>query len=260
MKLAVVIFIYSNGIKYINDLVLSLNNQTNFDFKVIIFNDDVIQPGIYFQKLKLEYTIINLLSKSPMDLRYEGLELLKFQKFDYYIFQDCDDLMDFNRVEVIRNLSKKYKLISNDLTLINSSGKIISEKIWKTRLNKKIFTYREIQNSNFVGLGNTSFNSKLLNYIPIKPKINLTAVDWHLFYSILKESKVKGFFSSNTTTLYRQHDENSIGIIDNSNSCHIIETRKTFFNLCDIDEDLLEKNDIKQIKNHNNFPFWWELK
>lgn len=260
MRIAVIIFIYESAVKYFNDLSISLNIQTNKDFEVIFFNDNVREPNKYFSCLNMSYSIRNLSSKTPIELRYEGLMELINDNFDYYIFQDCDDFLDKNRVEIVTCLASTYKLISNDLTLVDESGQILDDFIWKKRLNKRIFTHENLESFNFVGLGNTSISKSLLKYLPSKPLDNFEAIDWYIFYNILKESKAIGYFTSETAIFYRQHPENTIGALNSNKLEQIIKTRKKFNDLIGFSTQLKDiKLSLPKSKKHS-FPFWWELK
>lgn len=261
MSFKVVVFIYKSASKYFNSLIFTLNNQTELDFEVILFNDDVNDPNSRFSNLKMSYQIIDLTSKFPQDLRFEGLKILKKFKNSFFIFHDCDDLMMINKVELIKKISSNYMLVANDLTTINEFGLDISKHIWRLRFEKNEFEYHQILNYNFVGLGNTSLHSELLNFLPEKPNVKLNAVDWFVFYKILESSKAVGYFTSETTTLYRQHSENTIGIANGNYIDKIIETRNQFYNLIGLDvEKKIYLDDSLPEQKTNNFPFWWELK
>lgn len=259
MIFKVVIFIYDSASIYFNSLISSLNSQTDLKFEVILFNDNFKDANLFFSELKMNYQTINLNSESPQDLRFEGLEILKNQKNSFFIFQDCDDLMELNRVEIIKRFSSKYKVVVNDLTTINENGFQINKNIWKSRLYQKEFGSDDITEYNFVGLGNTAIECDLLNYLPKKPKNKILAVDWYLFYYILKNSKATGYFTSETTTLYRQHIDNSIGIADEIAKKKIIETRNVFFNIIGIEKPFNYENSSIPSSSKYKFPFWWEL-
>ncbi len=255
-----VTFVYDKATIFLDRLVNSINSQTDIDFSVIVFNDNVDNPEIYFSKLNFNYTIVKLKSNNPQDLRYEGLDFLKTTKFDYFVFQDCDDELDNRRVEVVKKLSINYQLITNDLTIIDNESNIIDNYIWRNKINNRIFDYKDIENYNFVGFGNTSLSYELLRYLPKIPSIDIIAVDWYLFYSILKKSKTIGFFTSKTTTLYRQHFENTIGIAKDEMLSKILKVRDDFHSLIGVNINKTITDFEIPLKIKNQYPFWWELK
>ena len=261
IKAAVVIFIYEASSKYFTSLVNSLNNQSVSAFEVIIFNDDVIMPINYFKKLKVKYQIFDLLNDSPTGIRFQGFKILKNLNFDIYIFQDCDDELSVSRVKEVTLLAKRYHIIVNDLDLIDVFSNVNELKIWKNRFsNKSTFKYGDIINYNFVGLGNTTIHKYLLDFFPSRPKVDISAMDWYIFYSVLKSTLITGFFTSSCSTQYRQHPNNEIGIADINKLKQIIETKNSFNSLIGIDNIFQDSTKFKlPIKKSNHFPFWWEL-
>ena len=57
------------------------------------------------------------------------LKKIKKLKYKNYIFQDADDLMKSNRVEISKNLLRKHNVIINDLDIYG--GKIINNYLSK---------------------------------------------------------------------------------------------------------------------------------
>lgn len=260
MTFRVILFIYKSAAKYFEALINSLNNQLDLNFEVIIFNDDFNNAISVFSKLKMDFQVVNLISKTPLDLRLEGLERLKSFKNSFFIFQDCDDLLDISRVKVVKQFASYYNLVSNDLTLITENENTVSSKIWRDRIDKFEFTSNNLLEYNFVGFGNTSFHCDLLDYIPDKPTNNLLAADWYVFFNLLRESKITGYFTSNTVTFYRQHEENIIGVPNQSSIKKSIEIRNTFFFAIGLEnyKKLSLQYKLPEYSSHN-YPFWWEL-
>lgn len=260
-KIAIVIFVYEASSKYFNSLVNSINNQSVSTFEVIIFNDDVNEPNKYFNKLKVKHRIFNLSKDTPTGIRFQGFEILKNLSLDIFIFQDCDDELSRSRVNDVSLMAKKYQLIVNDLDLIDVYSNIYELKIWKNRfLDKPTFVFDDILNHNFIGLGNTTIHKSLLEYLPSCPKFDIAALDWYIFYSVLKNSLINGIFISTCSTYYRQHPNNEIGIADVDKLNQIIKIKNTFNSLISSNDVLQDSKKFKlPIKKPNHFPFWWEL-
>jgi hypothetical protein len=261
-KFAIVVFIYKQATVYFKSLIDSINKQTNLDFDIIIFNDDIENVEIYFRELNVHFVVYNLKKGNPCDLRFEGIIILSKLEYDYYIFQDCDDELSFNRFSKISQFSNQYSFIVNDLDIIDEESRPIDFNIWSKRLDGTIFTYKNIEKFNFIGLGNTALSKSLLNYLPAKPSIDVVAADWYIFYCILKASKVEGYFTSQCSTRYRQHATNSIGIADEGKIINIIRIKEVFYDLVNLkDEKITTHFDhfIVPLKQKNNYPFWWEL-
>jgi hypothetical protein len=262
-NIALVIFIYKNAIKYFDELIYSINCQSTTNFEVIIFNDDIQEPNVMFKNLKVPFMIIDIKNETPSGIRFKALKILSELNFDSYIFQDCDDCLSDNRIDVVINFLEKHQLVVNDLDIMTEASDIIDQKIWLNRFrNSQIFTYSDIENYNFVGLGNTSLSRNLLKFIPKPPNGDIIATDWFLFYSILKSSKIGGYFTSECTTLYRQHSDNTIGIADKKKIQKILALKINQYILTGLDSKINELDSVEFVlpKLHKHeYPFWWEL-
>lgn len=261
---AVVIFIYEKADKYFDDLIYSLNRQTTKNFEVLIFNDNVRKPKERFKNLLVPYKIYEINEDCPAGIRFKALKILSGLTYESYIFQDCDDCLSDNRVEVVNGILQNFNLVVNDLDIIDEHSIKIQQKIWNNRFQQsKIFNYLDIENYNFVGFGNTSLSRCLLNFLPSISTSNLVATDWVVFYFILKESKECGYFTSNCSTFYRQHSNNSIGIADESKVQDIIEVRRKHYKLVGLEDKINEHEESEfYLPEHHlhEYPFWWELK
>lgn len=263
-KSALVSFVYNDAIKYFDIFIENVNNQTTKKFDFIIFNDGVFDIEDKFKRLNVPLKIFDLSSKSLTEIRFEAINLLLNLEYESYIFQDCDDLMSRNRVAKSLSLLKFHELIVNDLDLIDAKSNLLNTKVWSSRFESdNRFNHLSIEEYNFVGLGNTTITKRLLKFIPVLPMEDLKAIDWYIFYSILKQSKVNGYFTSECTTQYRQHENNTIGIQGLSYIPDIIRVIMQQRSLVGLSLDFLDTNSFDfnlpeyQI---NKYPFWWELK
>lgn len=265
-KIALVTFIYPSVRKYLPSFVDYLNQQSIQECHLLIFNDGIETPDKWFGALKMPYRVITIKSTSPLEIRFEALNYLKETSFGKFIFQDSDDGLSANRVEVVDKLLDKYDLVVNDLDLMDSTGNIITQKIWSNRFKlRSEFKAEEILNYNFVGLGNTGIKKDILDYMPDKPNEFLIAVDWFLFFNMLRASKKAGYRTSECTTYYRQHSENTIGVPENSKLDNIKDARRLHFSamkwLVDLtDITQREENIIVPANKNHHYPYWWEIK
>jgi hypothetical protein len=86
-------------------------------------------------------------------------------------------------VKDVTFLAKKYQIIVNDLDLIDVYSNVYELKIWKNRFSyKSTFNYDDITNYNFVGFGNTTIHKYLLDFFPSRPNVDISAIDWYIFY------------------------------------------------------------------------------
>jgi glycosyltransferase involved in cell wall biosynthesis len=262
-KIALVIFIYEKANIYFDDLIKSINSQTSTNFEVIIFNDDVKDSYMKFRNLEEKYRVIEIKNETPTRIRFIALKMLSELNFDSYIFQDCDDCLSHNRIEVVTNCLEKYQLVVNDIDIMTEASEIIEHKIWLNRFSvSQIFGYSDIENYNFVGFGNTSITRDLLKFAPKPPIEDIVATDWYFFYSILNKSNIKGYFTSECTTLYRQHIANTIGVAGEDKIQKIIVSKRYHYKLIGLDYKI-NMFDLGEIvlpyKNKHEYPFWWEL-
>ncbi len=270
-KNVVVLFIYPNVESYLGPLVLSLNNQTSKEFRVMIFNDGLKSAELLFENLDINHQIINI-SGTIKEIRQKAFKLLEESDAETIIFQDPDDFMSNNRVEVCLNHLKSHSLVSNDLDLIDTNGNLIREGYWTDRLpNSFIFDFNFIKRFNIVGLGNTAIRKELLDNEILFSNDAIIALDWFIFYQLLEKSKAQGVFVNTCKTIYRQHESNEVGLGKfsserfqqalNVKTLHYRALNNLGYDL--IKESIeLEKININQeifFKiNNNKSLFWWE--
>jgi hypothetical protein len=270
-KNVVVLFIYPNVESYLEPLVLSLNNQTSKEYSVMIFNDGLKSAELLFENLDNNHQIINI-SGTIKEIRQEAFKLLKESDVGTIIFQDSDDFMSNNRVEVCLDYLKTYSLVCNDLDLIDTEGNLIREGYWTDRLsNSFIFDYNFIKKFNIVGLGNTAIRKELLDNEIQFSSDAIIALDWFIFYQLLEKSKEQGVFVNTCKTIYRQHQNNEVGLGEFSKKRlkHAINVKKAHYNALNnvgfhFENELneLEKINTNQENffkiNNNKSLFWWE--
>lgn len=263
---ALITFVYPNSEKYLYDFVTSINAQTALNFTLILFNDGIVELESKIKELKVNFLIFDM-NGTPQEIRFKALNKLQSLPFEFLIFQDSDDLMRDNRYETCYNYLLNYDIVVNDLDIISEKGKLIEQHYWKNRIeNNSILTCKTIENHNVIGLGNTAVKKDVLKFLPDEPSERLKAVDWFVFYSIMSKGNINAVFTSDTATIYRQHQENTIGTqtAGNNKSVFVQEVKdshyKALYYSNVISEMEYEKrknsNKVKETKKHN--PFWWE--
>jgi hypothetical protein len=273
--------IFKNNLKYFNDFLSSINDQTDKDFELYLFVDDIndIENHIKFKNLLIK---IFHISGSPFQIRIKALIEVSKYNITNIIFADTDDLLCPNRVEYSKKYLKEYSIICNDLNIIDINGSTISTSYWKNRLgNKFIFNSDFITDKNIIGLGNSAIKAKILRNSLVKLlKIN-DASDWLLFSVLSRRKKI--LFFTDACTDYRQHNGNiigkkrlnvdilvnllktkivhlnnisNLGILTKKNSIKADKSSKKYLSLIN-DLDLLEKN-VDHINSLNLNYFWME--
>lgn len=269
-NIAVVTYIYPSVIKYFDDLLLSIVNQTTKNFVLIIFSD-FITINQFGKPIPIEYKFI-MLKGTPIEIRFKSLDILRTLSFDKYIFIDADDTMSVNRISVVSDLLEKYPLVCNDLNLMNLKSEIYAESIWKIRFKNRIFTSDFIKDKNVVGFGCTSVSKELL-FHPCLFSGSPLVGDWFIFYQFLRTSGAEAAFTSDCQTNYRQYSDNQVGIkaVCNETISLALKVKKEhysaliglgFIELIEHYNNILyiEKNRKYQVINNNlpDYPFWWE--
>jgi|SRR5690606_21552229 len=265
---AVVTYIYPDGMIYFDSLLKSLCDQSNNDFDLIIFNDGVGTLNEDDEKLKnLNFGVrIFPMQGSIAEIRFESFEILKRLNYDGYIFQDVDDQMSINRVELCKELLSTNDVVVNDLKIVTEDGDLA---VWKERIKDlQIITLSDIRRSNIIGLGNTSIRRSILKQTPLRRSSLPKAVDWFVFYQILHRG-AKACFTGKCATIYRQHENNLAGmqkLVTKERLQHIIDVKKRHYSALSeigLEDFILELTELKNKQLNKNIlltknPFWWE--
>jgi len=270
MNISIVLYVYSGIEKYLDDLILSINNQTYKKFEVIIFNDNLENVNVLFKKLLFNSTIIEV-NGSPNEIRFNSLSHINTIGAKNIIFQDADDYMAENRIEENLKALRNYDLVVNDLSLVNEQSQIIKNTYWTKRLGNNFeFSEEFLRDKNIVGLGNTSIKKSLLIDARLSFSSLPLAFDWFLFYQIFRLNNLKALFITSTTTYYRQHQDNIAGIknLDFPRLKHVLNVKNAHYTALsnlgfNFKKEMYQLNEITVDKELNfNFEgciiFWWE--
>jgi len=214
MKAVLVTFVYPGVELFLADLLTSIAAQTNKDFDLILFNDGIDETqlrkivakfvGSYVVKIVASYG-------EPPKIRQRAISYLQVEGYDYAIWVDADDFIESNRVEVTLRELKRFDIVINDLHIVDASGSLIECHYLSNRIKaNQLVSYKDIERLNFIGFSNSAVNLNKINFEIIIPN-NIIAVDWFLYYVLLK-NKLTAVFINETATSYRQHENNTVGI------------------------------------------------
>lgn len=267
----IVTFIYEDVCKFLPEWVDSVNRQTTDEISVLVFSDGVSDAAKYFSQLRFDCEIVD--ASGPLaDIRIDALAKLSRMPFENIVFQDADDLMSDNRVEVSARYLKEYDIVVSELSLIDENGKLYREQVWSERLeNGFSFDAKFIRKWNIVGLGNVAIRRSLLENEAAKPKSPLVAVDWFIFYQLMMKAKAKAIFTNECQVFYRQHESNLAGIgkLSKEKLERAISVKKLHYQALksvgyDFQNEIDELYKInterfpKEGTDLNMPPFWWE--
>lgn len=234
MKTVVLTTVYNGVENFLEDFLLSLENQSYKDFTLVILNDGLHKLKDYISNVNLNIKVLSIERKATIaQVRQIGIGYCLENKVKHIIFADSDDYFSRSRIEKsVEYLDNGYDIIINNLIIVNSAGNVIQENYF-SELQEKKLSFNDIIDKNYFGLSNTAVNVKILEkVIPIPKEIN--AVDWWIF-SILVYNNYDIKFIEDQFTYYRQYNSNLIGanLIINENYVKLcIETKfKHYFNL-----------------------------
>lgn len=212
-KTALLTTIFPDNIKYLDDFLKSLLEQTYSKFDVVIVNegyqrvDQLIQQYFPLNIIPLEAGI------NPVENREHGINYCISHQYDILVFGDSDDYFSSNRIEKSIELLSNHSIVVNDLSLFNEEG-IYEHNYLSNRLsNYTEIDYDYIKNKNIFGLSNTALNVNILERVKFDK--DLIALDWFLYKSLLRKGN-SAIFTNETITYYRQHNNNTVGLKSNN--------------------------------------------
>ena len=193
--------------KYLDDFFLSLENQIEKKFDVLVINDGVDNIIFYFKK----YSSLNLIEfkshQSPAKNREFGIKKAKELKYKKLLWGDSDDFFPNNRISEIIKLLTIHNFVVNDLYV--SRNGVVKKKLLGKHYQEGIYNIEDILDKNIIGFSNLALNAEI---IPdnIDFSKDLIAVDW-FFATILLLNNNSFYFTDRTFSYYRQHKKNTIG-------------------------------------------------
>jgi glycosyltransferase involved in cell wall biosynthesis len=221
-KIAIIMATY-NGEKFIIDQINSILTQTYTNWELYIFDDmstdntcKIIQSFcINDIRIKLYQNNYNF------GATHNFLQALNFvnsfNKFEYYMFCDQDDIWLPNKIELLykkiikEGKNSKILLVHSDLSLVDETGNNVIAKSFRKYAHLKHienYVFERLLAQPFVFGCTTIFNKTLVEQLYPIPK-NIYAHDSWL--SLIAASLGKILYIQETTINYRQHSSNLSG-------------------------------------------------
>lgn len=225
-----------NGEKYLEEQLNSLYAQIDVDLDILVRDDgssdktlDILEKYKSLKGLKY-YTGDNLKpAKSFLDL------INKAEKYDYYAFCDQDDYWLPDKLSSATSILRKFDvnkpaLYFSNTTIVDNELKILSDSNQNPNLNFPSSLYK------YVAYGCTEvFNYKLVDYLKKYNNKNVKSHD-NWIYKVCLALDGNVYFDKKSYILYRQHEQNFIGI----NNGKIKTIKDRFMNL-------FKKNNIRNV-------------
>lgn len=198
---------------FLDAYLASLKHQSSGDFEILLANDGFEEIQHYLRKHSLEArTRVLEMNGSPASIRRKLTIYAQNTEADYFIFTDCDDVLDENRVEESRSLLERYDIVVNDLCVTDEELKIKFPHYLSNRMDDgEKFEMLDLVDSNFMGLTNTSCSRKVLQTSSAFTNFEVIAFDW-LFWSIALFLNHTAVFTNKTSSKYRMYGGNLAGL------------------------------------------------
>lgn len=209
MKTAFITFIYPNAQKFFQPFIESLNNQTDLDFELLLFNDGCTETHLqFFKNSNFQISIIQNLHPSLVENRMAAFKKLINMEFEYIIFGDIDDTFATNRVEILKEELKYHKVVINDLDLNDTKYNVLKKGLVQEYLQDKcIIDAAMIRTMNLIGFSHLALRKSLLENVithTISSKVKI--IDWIVATNLLQNTNA--YFTSETYTNYVFHENN----------------------------------------------------
>ncbi|MCM1213730.1 MAG: glycosyltransferase [Lachnospiraceae bacterium] len=209
--------VYPTALKYLDDFLKSLNEQTDQQFELLLVNDGIEKETLnaYIQKYKnlSEKTIV---LKADAGQAYYLLRILllkeaKRREGTILILGDCDDFFSRDRVtSVVSEYKPEMWFFYNEI--LDFAYKPVMPILPKE--TKSIYNIAEY---NYLGLSNTAINlDKLsIDFLNSLQEGNTSIFDWYLFSRIVLAGG-GGMYLCHGKSYYRIHEMNLAGIMQNT--------------------------------------------
>lgn len=207
-KTLVIVVIYPEVEKFLEDYISTVLLQTEQDFDLLILNDHAdIDICKIFPKSRKIIEIEDAIS--PAQIRYKGISYAIRNQYKNIVFTDADDYYSKNRISLSKEKLEEYSFVFNEIDIVNSEKeKQQSNILLRSKVKMQYNNIDAIIDKNYFGLSNTAVNVKELKalYIPE----GIIAVDWWIFTLLLLNGR-KGVFIKEAKTYYRQSEINLVG-------------------------------------------------
>lgn len=261
MKVAFGTVIYKQAKCFFKDLMACVANQTDIDFDVLIVNDNYSK--VELEDLNITADIFLDLEPKHCSVAQTRIEMIKAAKaagYDLLVVADADDTFVNTRIEEYKKayeLDKSYAFYYNELVTENGSTVLES-------MPEFVESVKAISQSNFIGMGTTAINLALLSeeYIDSLSDGDCPVFDWYVFSRLLMDVGA-GKLVRNAATIYRIHDNNTVGTSHNVQQEYQVKLTH-YFNLAKrypyfkhLYDELkdLDINKIDTSQSHNGY--WW---
>jgi glycosyltransferase involved in cell wall biosynthesis len=262
MRICLTTVIYKQAQPYLQDLLDSVDNQSDKDFDLLIINDNYTAEELKQLPLPENTVLVDLSSKHPsiVETRIEMLKAAKKSGYDLAVLIDADDMASVNRIEAYK------KAAELDKTSVFFYNKFVTDKgenVFKT-LPKSVTDIRQISQQNFLGLSNTGIRLEVLSeeFLDSLQECLSPVFDWYLFSRLIMDVG-SGVYVDNAATIYRIYENNTAGTnrdlqkeLDVKRKHYsILSERYAYFKKLANKLQAVNEDNLKLSINHQGY--WW---
>lgn len=218
MKTALSTVIYKQAHPYLQDLLTSVDNQSDKDFDLLIINDNYTKEELEEVETQIQNTVhgINIhiedLSERKLSIAGTRIEMLRTAKhlgYDLAVLVDADDTISPDRVAQYKKacqLDKESVFFYNKL--VTEDGTAVFNLLPDITDNHKA-----LAQGNFLGLSTTGIRVDKLSdaFLDSLYEGDCPVFDWYLFTRILADVGY-GRLVNTAATIYRIYDDNIAGV------------------------------------------------
>lgn len=269
MKTALSTVIYKQAHPYLQDLLTSVDNQSDKDFDLLIINDNYTKEELEEVETQIQSTVhginVHIEDISDMKLSIAGtrIEMLKIAKnlgYESLVLVDADDTIAPSR---IASYKQAFELDKDKVFFYNKFVTEKGEDVFKT-LPNTVENIKDISQANFLGLSNTGIRITSLSeeFLDSLKEGAVAVFDWYLFSRIILDIG-KGACVENADTIYRIYEDNTAGTTrDLSKEYAVKDThysnlakRYDYFKYLESKLSEVDKTTLKLSNNHQGY--WW---
>ncbi|MBO6282694.1 MAG: glycosyltransferase family 2 protein, partial [Pseudobutyrivibrio sp.] len=212
MKTALSTVIYKQAHPYLQDLLTSVDNQSDKDFDLLIINDNYTKAELEEVEKQIHNTVhgINIhiedISDKHLSIAGTRIEMLKTAKclgYESLVLVDADDTISPTRME---SFIKSFELDKDRVFFYNKFVTETGKDVFKT-LPDAVEDIKPIAQANFLGLSNTGIRISCLSddFLDSLNEGAVAVFDWYLFSRIIMDIGT-GAYVDNAATIYRIYD------------------------------------------------------
>ena len=269
MKTALSTVIYKQAHPYLQDLLTSVDNQSDKDFDLLIINDNYTKEELEEVETQIQSTVhgINIriedISDKKLSIAGTRIEMLKIAKnlgYESLVLVDADDTIAPSR---IASYKRAFELDKDKVFFYNKFVTEKGEDVFKT-LPKTVENIKDISQGNFLGLSNTGIRLSRINneFLDSLNEGAAAVFDWYLFSRIILDIG-GGAYVDNAATIYRIYDDNTAGTTRDLRKeydvkrTHYENLSKRYDYFKYLSTKLSELNKASLTLSNNHQGYWW---